>query len=110
MDRLTKRLPIVVGVLGLLTVASITLAVLEDRTPARAQPSTTAQLDLPDGHERMLGIMRAGAHPYHLERMRNDPEWQALRTGLHTRHLEGYQAERDRMLVRPGSEVERRDR
>jgi hypothetical protein len=101
MDRLSRRVPALTLVLGLLTLASITLAVVEDRTPARAQPTAMAQLDLPDGHERMLGIMRAGTPSHHLKRMRNDPEWQRLRDGSHAAHLEAYQAERDRMLGQP---------
>jgi hypothetical protein len=102
MSRLTPRGPVFALVLGLLTVASIALAAVEDRTPARAQPAVRARLDLPDGHERMLGTMRAGPHDHHLERMRDDPAWQALRDGSHTVHLEAYQAEVERMLARPG--------
>lgn len=110
MDRLSNILLTLLVVFGVLTVASVALAVAEDRTPARAQPAATAQFDPPDGHERMLGIMRAGAHSHHLERMRDDPAWQALRDGSHTAHLEAYQAELDRMHARTGSEVERRNR
>jgi hypothetical protein len=111
MDRLSKTLLTLLVVFGVLTVASVAaLAVAEDRTPARARPAAMAQFDLPDGHERMLGIMRAGAHSHHLERMRDDPAWQALRDGSHTAHLEAYQAELDRMHARTGSEVERRNR
>ena len=103
MDRLSRRVPALALVLGLLTVASITLAVVEDRTPARVQRSATALLDLPDGHERMLGTMRASSHSHHLERMRDDSAWLALRADSHAAHLEAYQAERDRMLGRPGA-------
>lgn len=98
MDRVSKTLLALLVVFGVLTIASVALAVVEDRTPVLAQPSVSAQLDLPDGHERMLGIMRASTHSHHLERMRDDPEWRTLRDGSHTAHLEAYQAERDHML------------
>ena len=100
MDRVSRNLLILLLVLGVLMVASVALAVAEERTPARAQPAVATRLDLPDGHERMLGVMRASSHSHHLERMRDDSDWQALRDSAHIRHLEVYQVESDRMLGR----------
>jgi hypothetical protein len=101
MDRLSKAPLRLIVALGVLTVVSVALAVAEDRTPARAQPSVVTQFDLPEGHERMLSTMRASAHSHHLERMRDDADWQALRDPAHAGHLEVYQDEIDRMLARP---------
>ena len=99
LDKLLKAMPAIIVVLGAVTVLSIAMAIADER-PAPTAMSGATELDLPADHERMLGVMRAGASPQHLEQMAADPAWQELRDPAHTRHLEAYQQEVERAFGR----------
>ena len=100
LDRLLANLPAIIVVLSVMTVVSAGLVVADDR-PTSMDTGVTTQFDLPDNHERMLGVMRAPNVPQaHLDAMAADPAWQELRDPAHTRHLEAYQQEADRQFGR----------